>query len=87
MWTAKIVLLCFARYVVGETVKLATPSAPSSGVKVLDAAFQGFSMELASFQDYAGNLSCVQPGRFFAACILNPDEALQTSCPFACYRT
>lgn len=59
MRTSKTVLLCFAGYASGETVKLTAPSAPASGVQVLDGAFQGFSMELASFPDYAGNLSCV----------------------------
>jgi hypothetical protein len=42
--------------VVGHSVVLNIPEVPPSGTQVLSGSFQGFSMEMASFPDIAGNL-------------------------------
>ena len=51
--------LCLAGCAAAETVRLSVPAAPAPGTIVLDGAYQGYSMELASFRDYAGNLRSV----------------------------
>ncbi|KAH7383955.1 hypothetical protein BKA66DRAFT_549380 [Pyrenochaeta sp. MPI-SDFR-AT-0127] len=40
-----------------EPVKLTIPDAPPSGTQTLDGSFQGYSMEMASFVNIAGNIS------------------------------
>lgn len=50
--------LCLAAVgAVGQTVKLAVPDAPAAGTQVLSGSFQGYSMEMASFPNMAGNLT------------------------------
>jgi len=53
-----ICTLCLAAVgVVGQTVKLAVPDGPVPGTQVLSGSFQGYSMEMASFPNMAGNLT------------------------------
>ncbi|KAF3038301.1 hypothetical protein E8E12_004839 [Didymella heteroderae] len=40
-----------------QTVQLSIPDAPPAGTQTLSGSFQGYSMEVASFADMAGNLS------------------------------
>jgi hypothetical protein len=42
--------------VVGHSIVLDIPEAPPAGTQSLSGSFQGFSMEMASFPDIAGNL-------------------------------
>jgi hypothetical protein len=42
--------------VVGHSIVLDIPEAPPAGTQALSGSFQGFSMEMASFPDIAGNL-------------------------------
>ena len=42
--------------VLGQRVVLDIPELPPSGTHVLSGPFQGFSMEMASFADMAGDL-------------------------------
>ena len=42
-----------------QVVKLTIPDAPPAGTQILSGSFQGYSMEVASFADMAGNMSCV----------------------------
>ena len=42
-----------------QTVKLTIPDAPPAGTQTLSGSFQGYSMEVASFADMAGNLTYV----------------------------
>lgn len=44
-----------------ETIKLTIPDAPPVGTQTLDGSYQGYSMEVASFADIAGDLSYVSP--------------------------
>jgi hypothetical protein len=39
-----------------QTVHLDVPDAPPAGTQTLTGSFQGYSMEVASFADMAGNL-------------------------------
>ena len=57
MYLCALVTLCFTvPSVVGDRVVLDIPDRPPSGTQVLSGAFQGFSMEMASFPDIAGDL-------------------------------
>lgn len=50
--------LCFvAISTAAEIVQLSIPDAPPAGSQTLSGSFQGYSMEIASFADMAGNLS------------------------------
>jgi hypothetical protein len=40
-----------------EVVQLNVPGEPPAGTSTLSGSFQGYSMEMASFPDMAGNLS------------------------------
>ena len=42
-----------------QTVQLNIPDAPPAGTQTLSGSFQGYSMEVASFADIAGNLTYV----------------------------
>lgn len=56
----KIALPLFALAATGvaaDSVKLTVPDAPPAGTLTLDGSFQGYSMEVASFADIAGNLT------------------------------
>jgi len=44
---------------VTRIVSIALPSSAPAGRQVIDAAFQGYSIEFSYMVDYAGNLSCV----------------------------
>jgi hypothetical protein len=44
-----------------QTIKLNVPDAPPPGTQVLTGSFQGYSMEVASFANIAGNLTYVLP--------------------------
>jgi hypothetical protein len=44
-----------------QTVQLNIPDAPPPGTQTLSGSFQGYSMEVASFADMAGNLSYGNP--------------------------
>jgi hypothetical protein len=52
-----ICILCLAAVGVGQTMKLAVPDGPAPGTQVLSGSFQGYSMEMASFPNMAGNLT------------------------------
>jgi hypothetical protein len=53
--------LCFtAVSTAAQTVQLTIPDAPPAGTQILSGSFQGYSMEVASFVDMAGNLSYVK---------------------------
>ena len=52
--------LALASYTTAETVKLSAPDALAPPLVTLDGAFQGYSMELASFPQLAGNLRWVK---------------------------
>jgi hypothetical protein len=40
-----------------QMVQLDIPNSPPAGTQTLSGSFQGYSMEVASFADMAGNLS------------------------------
>lgn len=40
-----------------QTMQLKIPDAPPAGTQTLSGSFQGYSMEVASFADLAGNLT------------------------------
>jgi hypothetical protein len=40
-----------------QMVKLTIPDSPPAGTQALSGSFQGYSMEVASFADMAGNLT------------------------------
>ena len=40
-----------------QTVQLNIPDAPPAGTQTLSGSFQGYSMEVASFANIAGNLT------------------------------
>jgi hypothetical protein len=84
MKSAVAILLCLTYRAVGETIELNVPATPPNGVQILDAAFQGYSMELASFPDIAGNLRWVIP--ILEPFCVNDSSASQTSSPSGCYR-
>jgi hypothetical protein len=50
-------LLFTAISAAAQTVLLNIPDAPPPGTQTLSGSFQGYSMEVASFADMAGNLS------------------------------
>jgi hypothetical protein len=53
-------ILCLAAVgTAAQVMKLTIPDAPPAGTQTLSGSFQGYSMEVASFADMAGNLSCV----------------------------
>jgi hypothetical protein len=53
-------VFCFAAVSTAtQTVQLNIPDAPPTGTQTLSGSFQGYSMEVASFADMAGNLSYV----------------------------
>lgn len=50
--------LCFmAVGAAGQSVKLTIPDVPVAGTPIISGSFQGYSMEVASFADMAGNLT------------------------------
>jgi hypothetical protein len=55
--SAVAVLLLIATTSTGEVMQLNVPNSPPSGTQTLNGSFQGYSMEMASFPDIAGNLS------------------------------
>ncbi|KAL6707248.1 hypothetical protein ACN47E_004236 [Coniothyrium glycines] len=55
--TLAILLNFFALASAADVVNLAVPNAPPAGTLVLDGSYQGYSMEVASFADIAGNIT------------------------------
>lgn len=52
--------LCIAAVgTAAQTVQLSIPNAPPPGTQTLSGSFQGYSMEVASYADMAGNLTWV----------------------------
>jgi hypothetical protein len=41
----------------GQVIQVNVPDIPPAGTNTLTGSFQGYSMEVASFADIAGNLS------------------------------
>ena len=58
MWLYYLSILYFAVVpAAAQTVRLTIPDAPPEGTQTLSGSFQGYSMEVASFADMAGNLT------------------------------
>jgi len=56
--------LCIAAVgTAAQTVQLSIPDAPPAGTQTLSGSFQGYSMEIASFADMAGNITWVSSHR------------------------
>lgn len=58
---ALITLCLAATSTAARTIVLSIPNAPPPGTQTLSGSFQGYSMEVASFPDLAGNLSYSAP--------------------------
>ena len=54
-----IVIGAWAATAEADTIQLTIPDTPPSGVQTLDGSYQGYSMELASFANIAGNHTSV----------------------------
>lgn len=61
MYSSVSLLLALATIgIATEEVKLQVPDVPPIGTLTLDGSFQGYSMELASYPDIAGNKRYVE---------------------------